>query len=164
MPDYSTINIQSRYITRDAADHIVCMRRYALEAIDKARGKRERILVRACKECDVSFETRSRHPRSRCPDCYGLAHYAGMKARAEVNRAIALGRLMPADRFRCTDCPEWATEYEHRDYSRPLAVEPVCASCNCRRGPGSLGNFFGLSQSQAVSPSSQHPTCLEPRS
>jgi hypothetical protein len=26
--------------------------------------------------------------------------------------------------------------YEHRDYTKPLQVEPVCRSCNALRGPG----------------------------
>lgn len=115
------------------------MRRYALEAVEKARVEGERIEVRSCKECASSFETRSRYARVRCPECYGLAHYAAQWARAQVQRAIILGRLMPASSFRCTDCPEWATEYEHRNYSQPFAVDPVCTSCNCRRGPGTLG-------------------------
>lgn len=143
----------TRYMTRDAADHIATMRRYALEALERARTAGERITAQSCKECAVSFETRSRYPRVRCPDCYGLAHYAGQWARAEVQRAIALGRLMPADSFRCTDCPEWAAEYEHRNYSQPFAVDPVCTSCNCRRGPGTLGPFFS-----ARSISRVHPT------
>lgn len=34
----------------------------------------------------------------------------------------------------CTDCGVPASQYDHRDYSRPLDVEPVCRSCNLRRG------------------------------
>lgn len=37
---------------------------------------------------------------------------------------------------RCTDCPNTATQWDHRDYRKPLAVEPVCKGCNLRRGPG----------------------------
>lgn len=31
-------------------------------------------------------------------------------------------------------------DYDHRDYTKPLSVEPVCRSCNKLRGPaiGSL--------------------------
>ena len=35
----------------------------------------------------------------------------------------------------CTDCGKRATVYDHRDYGRPLDVEPVCQSCNLKRGP-----------------------------
>lgn len=34
----------------------------------------------------------------------------------------------------CTDCGDPAQEYDHRDYGRPLDVQPVCRSCNKRRG------------------------------
>lgn len=29
-----------------------------------------------------------------------------------------------------------ARDYDHRDYNKPLEVEPVCHSCNMKRGPG----------------------------
>lgn len=36
----------------------------------------------------------------------------------------------------CVDCKESrATEYDHRDYSQPLKVYPVCHPCNTKRGP-----------------------------
>lgn len=33
------------------------------------------------------------------------------------------------------DCKGPAKQYDHHDYSEPLKVEPVCISCNHRRGP-----------------------------
>jgi hypothetical protein len=36
--------------------------------------------------------------------------------------------------IRCVDCGNPATEYDHRDYARPLDVQPVCHGCNTRRG------------------------------
>lgn len=57
-------------------------------------------------------------------------------ANARVKSAVRRGLLLRLDgRVRCTDCPRPATEYDHRDYARPLDVEPVCRSCNHRRGP-----------------------------
>lgn len=38
----------------------------------------------------------------------------------------------------CVDCGAIATVYEHRDYGRPLDVEPVCRACNGRRGMGAM--------------------------
>jgi uncharacterized protein (DUF983 family) len=36
----------------------------------------------------------------------------------------------------CVDCKKgMAIHYEHRDYTRFLEVDPVCQSCNHRRGP-----------------------------
>jgi hypothetical protein len=37
--------------------------------------------------------------------------------------------------IKCTDCEALALSYDHRDYLLPLKVEPVCLSCNARRGP-----------------------------
>ena len=37
--------------------------------------------------------------------------------------------------IKCVDCGNEATCWEHRDYSRPLDVDPICQSCNVRRGP-----------------------------
>ena len=33
------------------------------------------------------------------------------------------------------DCGKQAHEYDHRDYDKPLEVEPTCKSCNSKRGP-----------------------------
>jgi hypothetical protein len=35
----------------------------------------------------------------------------------------------------CSDCAERASCYDHRYYQYPLLVEPVCSSCNTKRGP-----------------------------
>lgn len=35
---------------------------------------------------------------------------------------------------KCVDCGEPAKHWEHRNYARPLIVEPVCHSCNLKRG------------------------------
>lgn len=37
----------------------------------------------------------------------------------------------------CVDCKKRrAVHWEHRDYNKPLEVEPVCRSCNYKRGQG----------------------------
>jgi hypothetical protein len=35
----------------------------------------------------------------------------------------------------CVDCGERAYVHEHRSYVEPDKTEPVCRSCNARRGP-----------------------------
>src|SRR3990167_535196 len=35
----------------------------------------------------------------------------------------------------CADCGKPATCYDHRYYSLPLEVDPVCVRCNINRGP-----------------------------
>lgn len=60
------------------------------------------------------------------------SHGAAMSA---VANAIRDGRLAPPSDFQCVDCGAPARQYDHRDYSKPLSVEPVCRSCNLNRGP-----------------------------
>lgn len=56
-----------------------------------------------------------------------------------VSRAIENGLLPRLDgSIACVDCGIRAAHYDHRDYARPLDVDPVCASCNVRRGPGRI--------------------------
>ena len=58
------------------------------------------------------------------------------KAQASVSKAIGLGQLKRLDgSILCVDCGKPAAHYDHRDYKRPLEVEPVCRSCNRKRGP-----------------------------
>ena len=49
--------------------------------------------------------------------------------------AVKRGSLRVAKSLTCVDCGRQARDYDHRDYSRPLDVQPVCRSCNLRRGP-----------------------------
>ena len=42
--------------------------------------------------------------------------------------------MKKASCYKCVDCGANATDYDHRDYNKPLDVEPVCRSCNIRRG------------------------------
>lgn len=58
------------------------------------------------------------------------------RSHAAVQVAIRRGLLpsLKAGEYACTDCGSVAHEYDHRDYGRPLDVEPVCRSCNKQRG------------------------------
>ncbi len=78
---------------------------------------------------------------SRCPSCgaawehfkkYGSGRY---EANLKMVSAIRRGTLKPATEFACVDCARAAQCYDHRDYSKPLEVAPVCFSCNVLRGP-----------------------------
>lgn len=51
-----------------------------------------------------------------------------------LRSAIRRGELRRPGEYPCTDCGGEATEYDHRDYSFPLLVDPVCRGCNVRRG------------------------------
>lgn len=36
----------------------------------------------------------------------------------------------------CVECGKtWAMALDHRHYAQPLKVDPVCRSCNAKRGP-----------------------------
>lgn len=57
------------------------------------------------------------------------------KAGAIVLQAVIDGKLPHPRTLRCKDCAHWAKLYDHRDYDKPLKVEPVCWRCNKLRGP-----------------------------
>lgn len=57
------------------------------------------------------------------------------KAHRSVSKAIKAGQLAALDgSVLCVDCSKVAQVYDHRDYSKPLEVEPVCYKCNTKRG------------------------------
>jgi hypothetical protein len=105
-------------------------------------GRKPGTLVRIrCRVCsDVKLATGGSH-LSRCGRC--IAAGLGLKrvgcqrdAHSVVAAAIRGGALARPDSLRCTDCDAAAAQYDHRDYNKPLDVEPVCRRCNLRRGPG----------------------------
>ena len=53
-----------------------------------------------------------------------------------VARAKKSGKLKPLSELKCVDCGAQAVHYDHRDYQKPLDVEPVCQACNIKRGEG----------------------------
>lgn len=59
------------------------------------------------------------------------------RAADEVWKAIKLGKLpaLAKTYVKCTDCDRRAACYDHRLYSKPLDVHPVCHKCNKARGP-----------------------------
>lgn len=76
---------------------------------------------------------RERHPHRFVP--LDAERFWQQKAMAMVASAKRHGILPRLDgSIACVDCGGPACVYEHRDYSRPLDVEPVCATCNSYRG------------------------------
>jgi len=102
--------------------------------------------AKACESCGASLAGRHWHTRF----CFDCSEKRGRQCQLRRNqlapdipaahRAVAKsirdGLLRPADERLCVDCLKPAEVYEHRDYRYPLEVEPVCRSCNKRRGPG----------------------------
>lgn len=93
----------------------------------------------ACVDCGDAFI--GGHSAKRCSDCkqyaFGDRDYALLKSRAHaaVAKAIRDGALRPPREFQCVDCYRDAEVYDHRDYTKPLDVQPVCRGCNLCRGP-----------------------------
>lgn len=58
------------------------------------------------------------------------------RAYYQVSKAVARGDLPPVRDLLCVDCGSQAAEYDHRDYNKPLQVDPVCCACNNQRGAG----------------------------
>lgn len=66
-------------------------------------------------------------------------------AHVAVARAIRHGILRSLKDFQtdCVDCGGIAVAYDHRDYDKPLEVDPVCKRCNILRGPAKQTAAFG---------------------
>lgn len=93
-------------------------------------------MARQCSRCGTDISARYSTART-CLDCYykwGVFNGA-RKAYAQVTAAIKKGLLPHPSQCVCADCGKPARDYDHRDYSKPLAVEPVCRRCNKLRGP-----------------------------
>ena len=88
--------------------------------------------------CLICGHGLNRRPQaSYCLKCGPLANRSNGagRARGAVNRAVKSGKLPPVRTLQCVDCGAPARDYDHRDYNRPLDVQPVCRSCNLMRGP-----------------------------
>ena len=93
-------------------------------------------MSRQCKNCGSDITDRHYHA-TLCIGC--LKSWGQRTGSAQACQAVAAairgGQLAPAKTQACTDCGGPALDYDHRDYNQPLKVEPVCRSCNKKRGP-----------------------------
>lgn len=71
----------------------------------------------------------------RCGRCDPVFKAAMNAANVAVATARRHGHLCSPKTLACLDCGGAAMDYDHRDYSKPLTVEPVCRACNFKRGP-----------------------------
>lgn len=74
-------------------------------------------------------------PESERRARYDARRAVANPAHSRVKKAIDSGKLRPPAELTCVDCGMQAEQYDHRKYSEPLNVEPVCRKCNLRRGP-----------------------------
>lgn len=95
-----------------------------------------------CCACGVEILRTGGSTGTRCEPCrldfHGERGIAQLEAHAAVRRAIVAGELDAPALHDCADCGNPAEQYDHRDYTKPLAVDPVCRSCNVRRGPAEV--------------------------
>lgn len=77
-------------------------------------------------------------------DMESIAARSAMYRRAHeaVQKATRTGALALPSTLACVDCGKPATEYDHRDYAEPLTVDPVCHSCNTKRGRALFSGLY----------------------
>jgi hypothetical protein len=86
----------------------------------------------------------SKRPRPplRCSTCkherFRFQEKVYGRATSAVTCAVLRGDMKRATEYACVDCGRPAEVYDHRDYTQPLKVEPVCRSCNVIRGPADV--------------------------
>ena len=94
--------------------------------------------------CPLCGESDDRwHNAKICWSCARLIYKSQVESYKKVRNAIMAGKLPSLAHQMCVDCGKPAKCYDHRDYNQPLKVEPVCTSCNKKRGYGLP--IYGLS-------------------
>lgn len=102
-----------------------------------------------CRLCKIAYMKNYRKTKGKqYSDTYNKKIYGSDMelAKRKVYIAVRSGFLSKASTHICADCGKQAFCYDHRDYSQPLKVEPVCRTCNQKRGPAKKvprGTFLG---------------------
>jgi len=108
--------------------------RHCVDCRAKSRpviNKRPRIIYPGhCVVCGVS-----QNRGTLCYRCYLARGKKQSRAQRATRKAVFEGKLPVPSTLQCADCKAPAHVYDHLSYDDPLAVEPVCRSCNVRRGP-----------------------------
>lgn len=86
-----------------------------------------------CVVCEGAEPHHSASPY--CSPCGKKVARIRQAAIIAVRKAIRMGDLWHPKLRLCVDCGKQAHDYDHRDYSKPLQVDPVCRRCNLMRGP-----------------------------
>jgi hypothetical protein len=115
-------------------------------AIKRMQTPEAMLPIRFCRHCETEI-TLLNPMRRVCSACGQLpvryrANYKqsindNQISRAVTKYAVKVGFLPDPTNFICLDCKgRQAQCYDHRDYSKPLEVDPVCLRCNNSRGRG----------------------------
>lgn len=120
------------------------MARYCHQCADARKPKPKPRKQRDCIECGRDI-TNDAWNAKRCKPCRYLiatGQRNGMTPQAASARIVTVavqGGILPNlnhIKTKCCDCNDRATCYDHRDYMKPLDVDPVCNRCNINRGHG----------------------------
>mgnify|MGYP000140150664 CR=1 len=95
----------------------------------------KRTAAMACVDCGGAKWPRAHFMRQRCGPCGKNFERHMQAAQRAVHQAVRRGELAPAVEHVCVDCGGKASDWDHRDYSKPMDVQPVCRRCNFARGP-----------------------------
>jgi len=135
-----TVYLWPETLPQSTADRVIGAAQRLKQSSVKRRGRVKGSLVKfactVCKTVDLVPGGTSEYKCVKCRTRNGVdplmtPQYLAHKA---VAKAIKAGDLERPGKFKCVDCGTQATEYDHRDYSQPLTVDPVCRRCNLRRG------------------------------
>lgn len=97
---------------------------------------------KSCLRCGSQDLPHQYLPIPFCQPCRNFRREEQTKATAKVNKFLIFTGLIPKAKERiCVDCGDKAHDYDHRDYTEPLNVVPVCRSCNILRGPAYDSHF-----------------------
>lgn len=108
-----------------------------------------------CRYCGRTWTpTRVMWNSYSCFRCGERVHDIQRKASLIVRKAVIKGLLPHVKTLLCVDCGAQATEWEHRDYTKPLDVEPTCRRCNRLRGPGFIPGMTSPPQAYQKIPES----------
>lgn len=90
-----------------------------------------------CITCSEPFKGNKGMPL-RCMRCTHVAERVRNRAYRQVFMARLSGRLpeLSVEHIPCVECGSRAQHWDHRDYTKPLDVQPLCRSCNYKAGPG----------------------------
>lgn len=126
-------------------------RRHGDECFGCRKLKQNKLRESLCPICVTTF---IKTIRPFCSyECSQWLRVARQSVASAMNSAINNGLIPPLKGLLCVDCGKDAEHYDHREYLKPLVVEPVCRSCNYRRAQATdlnafMAKYFGIAQSK----------------
>jgi len=96
----------------------------------QAKAAERGSVAATCGQCNRDYDKPVGIRARFCLDCTITNIVIQRRASAMVARAIRHGELPKVSGHACYRCGSEASVYEHRDYTKPLDVRPVCRSCN----------------------------------